>query len=160
MIASSIVYFGPLTSKDKALLWKTLAEQLAAELSIEASKYWHIENECENGKLFKKLIEYQGHESLLFNLSHLYHENIFSEFLICYMFSPRTPYVFDSVGYCKDFLEDEMLLVAPSSVFASEYLIEEKLNYYIKELVRPVFLCDLTDYTSPIYGRIIDWPIL
>jgi hypothetical protein len=68
------------------------------------------------------------------------------------MFSPRTPYVFDSVGYCKDFLEEEMLLVAPSAVFASEYLIEEKLTYYIKELVRPVFLCDLTDYTSPIYG--------
>lgn len=45
-----------------------------------------------------------------------------------------------------------MMLVSPSTVFASEYLVEEKLNYFIKDMSRPVFLQDLTDYTSPIYG--------
>lgn len=101
-----------------------------------------------------------GHGPFLFNLSHLFNENVFSEFLITYLFSPQTPYVFDSIGYFKDYLEEETLLISPIDVFASEYLVEEKLTHFLKDPIKPVFLFDLTDYTSPIYGRIIDWPIL
>lgn len=101
-----------------------------------------------------------GHQALLFNLTHLFNENVYSEFLVSYLLSPRTPYIFDAMGYTKDFLEEELLLTQPSVVFASEYLNEEKLDYLLKESKRPVFMCDLTDYTSPIYGRIIDRPIL
>jgi len=97
---------------------------------------------------------------LLFNLSHLYNENVFSEYLVSYLFSPRTPYVFDAMGYTKDFMEEELMLTSPSIVFASEYLVEEKLDYLLKESKRPVYLFDLTDFTSPIYGRIIDRPVL
>lgn len=74
-----------------------------------------------------------GHQPLLFSLSHLFNENVFSEFLISYMFSPRTPYVFDAMGYTKEFLEEETLLISPTVVFASEYLIEEKLGFFLKD---------------------------
>jgi len=64
------------------------------------------------------------------------------------------------MGYTKDFMEEELMLTAPSIVFASEYLVEEKMDYLLKESKRPVYLFDLTDFTSPIYGRIIECPDL
>lgn len=57
-------------------------------------------------------------------------------------------------------MEEELMLTAPSIVFASEYLVEEKMDYLLKESKWPVYLFDLTDFTSPIYGRIIDRPVL
>lgn len=75
------------------------------------------------------------------------------------MFAPTTPIVFDSVGYCHDYLKTELFIEKPSTVFASEYLCEEKLLFGMKNQSRPFFLFDLTDYLSPIYGRVIDRPI-
>jgi hypothetical protein len=101
-----------------------------------------------------------GFSNLFFNLSHLYNENIFAEYIFSVIFCPRTPYIFDCVGYAKDFLESDLMLTEPTAVFASEYLIEEKLNFLVKQAKKPIFMFDLSDFTSPIYGRIIDRPIL
>jgi len=76
------------------------------------------------------------------------------------IYAPTTPIVFDSVGYCHDYLKNELFIESPCPVFASEYLCEEKLLFGMKNLNTPFFIYDLTDYLSPIYGRIIDRPIL
>ena len=112
-MAASIVYLGPLTSKDWALLWMKLSDKLASEFSIEVSKHWHLENENDNAKIFKKILKSMGHSALLFNLSHLFNECVFSEYLVSYLLSPWTPYVFDAMGYTKDFMEEELMLTQP-----------------------------------------------
>lgn len=58
-----------------------------------------------------------------------------------------------------DYLKNDIFIDSPIPVFASEYICEEKLSYGMKNYIKPYFLFDLTDYQSPIYGRIIDRPI-
>lgn len=61
LIAASIVYLGPLTSKDWAVLRVKLSDLLATEFSIEVSKHWHNDSENDNPKLFKKILRSMGH---------------------------------------------------------------------------------------------------
>ena len=159
MLAVSISYLGLLIQEEKTSLRKNLAEILANEKGIEVSEYWHSDNENDNAKIFKKLVCDFGYPEIFHSLSHLYNDCVFSEFFFTLLFSPSTPIVFDSVGYCHDYLKKELFIDSPSSVFASEYLCEEKLMFGMKNLNRLFFLHDLTDYLSPIYGRIIDRPI-
>lgn len=122
MLAVSITYLGNLTQEEKTLLRKSLAETLSVERSTEVSEYWHSDNENDNCKIFKKLICDFGYSEIFHSLSHLYNDCVFSEFVFTVLNSPTTPIIFDSVGYCHDYLKHDIFVEQPSSVFASEYL--------------------------------------
>lgn len=160
MLSASVNYLGTLSQEEKTLLRQKIAENLFKKKGIEVSEYWHSEDENNNAKMFKKIICDFGYSEIFHTLSHLFNDCVFSEFIFNMMYAPTTPIVFDSIGYCHDFLKNELFIESPYPVFASEYLSEEKLLFGMKNLNIPFFLYDLTDYLSPIYGRIIDRPIL
>ena len=109
IMALSLAYMGPLSQVQRAGLRKSLSEHLANDFGVEVSESWHSENENDNPKLFRKVLFSMGLESLFFDLSHLYHENAFAEAFFSIIFAPKTPLIFDAVGYMNDFLKTEVL---------------------------------------------------
>lgn len=84
---------------------------------------------------------------------------MFSELVFTLLHCPTTPIVFDTVGYCHEFLFENLLVTKPAPILASEYLCEEKMLFGMQNPKTPFFVYDLSDYLSAIYGRIIDRPI-
>lgn len=122
MLAASVNYLGNLSQEEKTSLRKAMAEELSVKKGIEVSEYWHSDNENDNCKIFKKLICDFGYSEIFHSLSHLYNDCVFSEFFFTLIYAPSLPIVFDSVGYCHDYIKNEVFIESPTAVFASEYL--------------------------------------